>query len=182
MACTDEHPGTDSKTGDALHLTKCLHLARPLAACLEEHQDFYEKLDIYAEMDVEDEQDLLSAWTKVIREIQESYKAMTFPKPGPLLEMRPKTNTGMAAFDYYIGRAKIVMAYVEDTDTKELLAAGSADDLWDHDGRGILRLSLPPNCKSVTAYVLYSTEDDKDILYRHEKRIQKTTKISSTGT
>ena len=169
LACTEQFSGKDPENNEDLHLSKCLHLAKPLGACLEQHEDHYSEMDIYAEDD-EEEDDLMEAWNQVIREVEATRTAVSFETP-PDLQIRLVNNTGMASFDYTISGNKVVMTYVRDEDTGELLAAGSIDDLWDYEGRGVLRLSFGPTCKSVAVYALYSDENDKDVLYKHSQRI-----------
>eukprot|EP00546_Thalassionema_frauenfeldii_P019471 CAMPEP_0178894618 /NCGR_PEP_ID=MMETSP0786-20121207/118_1 /TAXON_ID=186022 /ORGANISM="Thalassionema frauenfeldii, Strain CCMP 1798" /LENGTH=130 /DNA_ID=CAMNT_0020564731 /DNA_START=444 /DNA_END=836 /DNA_ORIENTATION=+ len=125
------------------------------------------------------EGDLREAWEKVIQEVENSRTSFAFPSQPPLLEIKPQNRAGMAAFDYTLSnknneRKVIVLAYVRDSQTRELIAAGSMDDLWEYDGKGILRLSFGPECRSVTAYALYQDEVDRennDILYRYETNI-----------
>lgn len=171
MACTEKFPGKNPDNPDeAWHLSKCQHLAMPLGACLEKHEAYYDELDIYAEDDEEEEQ-LMEAWNKVIsEEVEATRTPVPFPSP-PQLEVKLSNNTGMASFEYELSGLKIVMTYVRDDNSGELLAAGSMDDLWRYKGKGILRLAIPPSCTSVTAYALYIDEHDNDILYQHTQRV-----------
>ena len=165
MACTDKHPGKNpDKPEEDLHLSKCLDLVKPLGTCLEEHTTFYEELDVYAE-DYGEEQGLMEAWKDVIAQVEKDRRPALFPTP-PQLEIRLASNTGMASFDYELLGKNIVMSYVKDADSGELLAAGSVDDLWEYQGKGILRLSFGPTCKSVTTFALYMDDDETDILYQ----------------
>ena len=173
MACTDQYPDKNpDNPQEDLHISKCRHLAIPLGSCLEKHESYYDELDVDAVDNAEEEQ-LMDAWNKVIVEVEESRKPTPFPSP-PELEIRLSNNTGMASFEYGISGKRIVMTYVRDDDTGMLLAAGSMDDLWDYKGKGILRLSVPPSCSSVTAYALYIDEDDNDILYHHCQKVPRT--------
>lgn len=170
MACTDQYPGPnpDNQEED-WHLSKCMHLAKPLSACLEEHQAHYAEMDVFAEDD-DDERELMDAWSNVISEVEVSREAVSFPSP-PNVQIRLANRTGMASFDYSLSDKNIIMAYVRDDETGELLAAGSSDDLWDYKGKGILRLSFGPSCKSVTVFALYGDEHGNDILYKLSQRI-----------
>jgi hypothetical protein len=169
MACTDEYPGKNpDHPNEAWHLSKCQHLAMPLGACLEKHESYYDELDIYADDDDEDQ--LMDAWNKVISDVEATCSTVPFPS-APELQIKLSNNTGMASFEYGFSGQKIVMTYVRDDNSGELLAAGSRDDLWSYKGKGILRLAIPPSCTSVTAYALYVDEHDNDILYQHSQRV-----------
>jgi hypothetical protein len=170
MACTDQYPGPNPDNPEEdWHLSKCMHLAKPLGACLEEHQAHYAEMDVYAEDD-DDEQELMDAWSKVISEVEVSREAVPFLSP-PNVQIKLANRTGMASFEYSLANKNIILAYVKDDETGELLAAGSSDDLWDYKGKGILRLSFGASCKSVTVFALYSDEHDNDILYKLSQRI-----------
>ena len=128
-----------------------------------------DELDIYAE-DQEEEAQLMEAWNEVISEVEATQTPVPFPSP-PDLQIKLSNNTGMASFDYEFSGQKIVLTYVRDDNSGELLAAGSMDDLWRYKGKGILRLAIPLSCTSVTAYALYIDEYDNDILYQHSQRV-----------
>jgi hypothetical protein len=170
LNCTDAHPGKDAD-GEDFYLTKCESLFEPFVKCLELNKDFYEALDIHEEDDDIDEEDLFGAWSKVILDVEACHQAVAFPETSQELQIRLKNNTGMASFSYTLSGSRIVMCYVKDDDTGELLAAGSSDDLWEHDGKGILRLSFGPTCRSVTTYALYSDDLDNDVLYEFSQRL-----------
>jgi len=176
LECTDRY--RDDKNNDITKM--CQSLAEPLAECLQKERKYYESLDIYTEEDEKDIENLKKSWIDVIKEVEVCHPTTKAFTTAPIMEMRPQNRTGMAGFDYTIEEEmKIVLAYVRDNDTGEIVAAGSAEDLWeynnDDDGnkKGILRLSFGPECKSVTAYALYQSknEDDKnnnnDILYKY---------------
>lgn len=170
MACTDQYPGKNpDNPEESWHLSKCQHLAIPLGTCLRKHEAYYDELDVYT-IDEEEEQQLMDAWNKVITEVEATRKPIPFPTP-PELEIRLANNTGMASFEYGFSGKKIVMTYVRDDDSGELLAAGAMDDLWDYKGKGILQLAIPSSCSSVTAYALYIDEDDNDILCHHSQKV-----------
>jgi len=181
LQCTDDHPGTDPTTKEDHHISKCHHLAMPLAKCLEKHQAFYDQLDsmeIGTEDDSDsdgddsaDELELQQAWENVIKELEEEHsKSMAFPSDiQPDLQLRVETNTGMAVFalcrEKYDEDRPILCAYVKDQDGR-LLAAGSREDLWDwQDGWGILRLAIRQESESVTAYAFYSRPDSNAMDY-----------------
>lgn len=158
LACTDKHKGIDPSTQEEEHLDKCSHLAEPLAKCLEIHQEFYDNLNIYD--DAEEETTLMTEWTGVVTEVEETSTTQEFPPVlMPDLQIRPSNRTGMAAFCYNSGKngnVPLILAYVKDTDSGKLLAAGSREDLWEwQDKYGVLRLSIPSTTLSITAYALY---------------------------
>mmetsp|Transcript_1690 Transcript_1690/g.2408 ORF Transcript_1690/g.2408 Transcript_1690/m.2408 type:complete len:364 (-) Transcript_1690:51-1142(-) len=172
LQCTDDHPGTDPTTKEDYHISKCHHLAMPLAKCLEKHQAFYDQLDAIEienqhdggddDDDSMDELELQQAWENVIEELEEEHpKSMAFPSDiQPDLQLRVETNTGMAVFALCREKNEedrpILCAYVKDQDGR-LLAAGSREDLWDwRDGWGILRLAIRQETELVTAYAFYS--------------------------
>jgi len=183
LSCTDEFPGQEADRKTECHIIKCRSLAEPLAKCLEKEAEYYESLDIHAKDDQIIEEDLREPWEKVIQELEDSWTAVAFPSQRPFLEIRPQSRTGMAGFHYTLANKNskskkvIVLAYVRDTHTGELLAAGSMEDLWEYDGKGILRLSFEPECRCVTAYALYQGEDDSDnsdFLYKYTINISGT--------
>ena len=158
-------------TQEEWHVEKCKHLTTPLATCLEQHEDFYDNLKIYNDEEVIAEEDLQTAWTKVIHEVESNSERQGFPSTlVPQLQVRPSTGTGMAAFLLQQHKSQpLVLAYVKDDDTGELLAAGSRDDLWDwQDEYGVLRMALAPTTRSVTAYALYQGDQ---VLYEHTELV-----------
>jgi hypothetical protein len=178
LTCTDANKGIDPETKQEWHLTKCSHLATPLAQCLQKHESYYENLDIYNEDDDENEnddmKDLKEAWQNVIKEVEQKDRQSFPPEIVPELQVRPTTNTGMAAFVYQYKEKTLILAYVKDNDTGELLAAGSLEDLWEweENGYGVLRLALPETTRSVTAYALYQADTpEEEILYVKPQRV-----------
>lgn len=165
LSCTDANPGKDAH-GEEIYLSKCETIFEPFVKCLEQNKDFYEELDMFEE-DEASEEDLFEAWNKVISEVETTRTAIDFPNSLPEVQIRLRNNTGMVTFSYKLPDGqRVVMCYVKDDDTGEVLAAGSSDDLWPHEGKGILRLSFGPKCRAVTTYALYSDENDSDTLYR----------------
>jgi hypothetical protein len=170
LDCTNANKGIDPKTKQDWHLTRCSHLATPLAHCLQKHESYYENLDIYKDDDDENHEnaeDLKEAWQNVIKEVEMKGR-QSFPREiVPELQVRPTTNTGMAAFVYEYNEKTLILVYVKDDDTGELLAAGSPEDLWEwKNGYGVLRLALPETTRSITAHALYQADTpEEEILY-----------------
>lgn len=172
LKCTEANRGVDPKTQEELHLSKCSHLAAPLGECLETNKYFYDNLNIYDE--VQEEEALLTEWTSVVREVEEQQQSdkepLDFPPSlAPDLQIRPSTNTGMAAFVYRDTENKkvLTLAYVKDAETGQLLAAGSLQDLWEwQDKYGVLRLLIPPRTTTIVACALYD-----DVLYSKTQRV-----------
>jgi len=184
LACTDKHRGSKDDDDEHRISIMCQSLAEPLTECLQKEAKYYASLDIYTDEENDDDiEDLRQAWITVIQEVEECHQTTKdFPSP-PIMDIRPQDRTGMAGFDYKLPENKmtIVLAYIRDNDTGELLAAGSIEDLWEYNvstnnKKGILRLSFGPECKSVTAYALYQSDNDdenndsgksNDILYKY---------------
>lgn len=174
LACTDKHAGKNDDDGEPIHLKKCQSLFTPFQECVQKHEDYYESIDIYAQDEGSDEEELLQAWTAVIEQVEEQNDAVAFPSALlPDVQIRPQNKTGMASFLYKHDGSddkKIVMCHVRDDDTGEILAAGSSEDLIEYEtGKGVLRLSFGPKCRSATFYALYSNEED--VLYKHTLRM-----------
>eukprot|EP00543_Licmophora_paradoxa_P001971 CAMPEP_0202455360 /NCGR_PEP_ID=MMETSP1360-20130828/12912_1 /ASSEMBLY_ACC=CAM_ASM_000848 /TAXON_ID=515479 /ORGANISM="Licmophora paradoxa, Strain CCMP2313" /LENGTH=264 /DNA_ID=CAMNT_0049074927 /DNA_START=365 /DNA_END=1159 /DNA_ORIENTATION=+ len=177
MACTDAHPGKDETTGEDLHLSKCLDLAKKLGSCLNKHQEFYEALDLYRpeeDEEVESMEELQAAWQKVIEEIEETripkpFASLSPPLQQPTVEVNPKQQNGFVALPLERSNScNLIMVYARCDTTKEILAAGSNEDLWEwKDGLGILRLSFNSTTKSITTYALYEDADNDDVLLEH---------------
>jgi hypothetical protein len=166
--CTDANKGIDPETKQAWHLSRCSHLATPLAHCLQKHESYYENLDIYKDEDErEDTEDLKEAWRNVIKEVETKERQSFPPEIVPELQVRPTTGTGMAAFVYEYKEKALILVYVKDDDTGELLAAGSPEDLWEwENGYGVLRLALPEVTRSITAHALYQADaPEEEVLY-----------------
>lgn len=174
LACAEQYKSMmDSNTNEELHLSKCRHLALPMAECLDKHQEYYDSLDVYS--DEYEERVLLQEWTKVVKQVEETHSSDTVlefpPSLTPELQIRPSTNTGMAAFVYNHddddNSRTLTLAYVKDAGSGELLAAGSLEDLWEwQDKYGVLRLNIPPKTTAITAYALYD-----DVLYSTMKQV-----------
>ena len=167
LDCTDANKGVDPETKEEWHLSKCSHLATPLAQCLKKHEHFYENLSIINDDEHEMEEDLKEAWQNVIHEVEEKDR-QNFPSEiSPELQVKPMTGSGMAAFVYEYNERRLILAYVKDDDTGELLAAGALEDLWEwQDKYGVLRLSLPEKTRSITAHALYEADTpEAEVLY-----------------
>jgi hypothetical protein len=130
----------DPETKEEWHLSKCSHLATPLAQCLKKHEHFYENLSIINDDEHEMEEDLKEAWQNVIHEVEEKDR-QNFPSEiSPELQVKPMTGSGMAAFVYEYSERGLILAHVKDDDTGELFAAGALEDLWEwQDKYGVLR-------------------------------------------
>ena len=167
LDCADANKGVNPETKEEWHLSKCSHLATVLAQCLEKYEEFYEKLSINNDTEHEMEADWKEAWQNVIKEVEEKDR-QNFPSEiSPDLQVKPMTGSGMAAFVYEYNERRLILAYVKDDDTGELLAAGSLEDLWEwQDKFGVLRLILPEKTRSVTAHALYEADTpEAEVLY-----------------
>jgi hypothetical protein len=70
------------------------------------------------------------------------------------------------AWEYSLDRP-LIMACVKDTNTGNLLAAGSMEDLFEYEGRGILKLVIPYSTKAVVVSALYDGGDEDDLWFTH---------------
>lgn len=158
LTCTDQH----RHEGDG-KIDRCAHFATPLAQCLKQNEELYDNMRVYDD----EPEGLHDQWVSVVQQIESSNKPQPFPTGlRPTLEYRPQLGTGIAGFFFdYKPNHPIIMAYVKDTKTGELLAAGSMTDLFEYNGRGILKLIIPTSIEAVTVSALYDGGDDNDDLW-----------------
>jgi hypothetical protein len=161
LACTDQY--RDSNDGHTRN-DKCAEIAEPLSECLKKHEDFYDKISVH---DDDEPNGLQDEWAKVVEQVDSSNTSQSFPSHlKPTLEYRPQTGVGIAGFVWECSTDRpLIMACVKDTKTGNLLAAGSMDDLFDYEGRGILKLVIPSSTKAVIVSALYDGGDDEDDLW-----------------
>jgi hypothetical protein len=160
FACRDKYPMDKEPE-------QCEELAKAWGNCLEKYAAEYESIDPYTEdSENENHQDLRKLWDEYIMDMESSLVATQFPSP-PQVQVRLSNLTGMVSFEYSVLGKDILLGYVRDEQTQELIGAGSSEDLWEYQGYGILRLSFLPSCKSVCVYALYTDEHDNHVLYKH---------------
>ena len=160
LACTDKH-----RTSENSHIDKCASFAGPLAECLKIHEVLYDNIQVYNDeptpIGLQDE------WVKVVKEVDASNKSQAFPSHlKPTLEYRLEIGTGIAGFVMkYNETQPIIMACIKDSSTGDLLAAGSMADLFEYEGRGVLKLVIPASTNAVTVSALYDGGDDNHDLW-----------------
>jgi hypothetical protein len=169
LKCTDANPGKDDE-GEDKHLSKCAHLAAPLADCLNQHEAYYENQSFAQDLyqDNEKEEDLKTAWQEFIDNVQESRPTAKFPskKMTPRVQVRLESKMGMVQFASFNDKQQsILMGYVQNSETGQLLSAGSKDDMIsipiseeNKDETVALRFDVPDGLNKITLCAIYDNE------------------------
>jgi len=175
LACTDQYAGQlDLNTAEELHLSKCLHLAQPLAECLEQNEEFYSKIQMYesAHQNVEREnesEELKMAWRKLIHDVEyeRDGKTIKFPSSvAPEIQVHATRNIGLVVFAPTLALGKeehaLILAYVKEQGDVVIAAAMKEDmeDQQDIYGGCALSVDIPDNLTYVTACAVYDTLAD----------------------
>lgn len=181
LKCTDKYAGkTDPKTNDELHLTKCSELAGKLARCLEKHEDYYEKVDVdQKENEEQSSAELKQAWERLIQEDIKDVPRDQFPAfHTPGIELRPSDRLGIVSFEMTdIDDLSLLLVYVQDATSGELLCAATPADLWKltEKGRpmGILQCHVPYYTSQLTACAMYEDQHDPfhQIIYTYTANV-----------
>ena len=164
LACTDQHRESENS-----HIDKCASFAEPLAECLQLHKVLYDNINVYKDEPIR--MGLQDEWVNVVKEVEASNKSQAFPLHlKPTLEYRPHIGTGIAGFVMKYDVAQpIIMACIQDSSSGDLLAAGSTADLFEYEGRGVLKLVIPASTTAVTVSALYDGgEENHDLWLSHQ--------------
>lgn len=164
LECTDKYTDQiDPDTGEELHLSKCLYLAKPLADCLEQNQEFYSK----PPEDYPDEV-LKLAWQTFLQDMEnEEQKTTTiFPKQGNYLipQIQIYGQRGVVNFREAKNQQQqqLVVGYVKDQDNVVIAAAMREDMLQQAEELSLL-IDIPATLKYVTVFAVY--DDDPNVIY-----------------
>jgi hypothetical protein len=167
LTCTDEFDGqVDAITGEDMHLSKCSHLATPLAECLETKQAHYQAS---SSMDNNTNEILAKTWKGIVQDLEQERDKKTKPFPSrrmmPRMEINPSGSAGLAVFAPIFQKDAsrgLIFAYVKDNNGK-VVAAATASDMEDQqdlfDGFA-LSYDIDRGVESVTAFVVYDGHSD----------------------
>lgn len=174
LKCTDEYANlTDHTTGEELHLTKCSHLALPLAECLDLNEEYYKSQGSLDNDSADQEYKyLIRQWCTIIEDLESErkHKFHNFPSEGtmPKMEANPQGDMGLAVFcpvmelveKNITEKAELILAYVKD-DKGKLIAAATSSDMRKHqdffDGLP-LSFDIDNSVKFLTSHAVYNTE------------------------
>jgi len=154
--CIDENTNSSDK---------CDALVKELSVCLQQHQDYY---DTYEEDDHDENTiELKSNWEDFINQLESTQQNSIVTVTDntdmePCMQVRLKTKTGIVEFfPSFTNKQNLLMGYVKDDDTNQLLGAGSSTDLFVLDtNKLVLRFGITNATRTVTAYAIYGVDDN----------------------
>eukprot|EP00590_Aulacoseira_subarctica_P010778 CAMPEP_0172421362 /NCGR_PEP_ID=MMETSP1064-20121228/7612_1 /TAXON_ID=202472 /ORGANISM="Aulacoseira subarctica , Strain CCAP 1002/5" /LENGTH=284 /DNA_ID=CAMNT_0013161725 /DNA_START=384 /DNA_END=1238 /DNA_ORIENTATION=- len=162
LECTDKYTDQiDPDTGEELHLSKCLYLAKPLADCLELNQEFYSKAP-----EVYPDEVLKLAWQTFLQNMEnEEQKTTTTVFPGNYLTPQIQMYGQHGVVSFREGKKQqqqLVVGYVKDQDNVVIAAAMREDMLQQAEELNLL-IDIPATLQCVTVCAVY--DDDPDVIY-----------------
>ena len=175
LSCIDSNTGTEQK---------CDEFVKEFKICLEQHNDFYEKIDAYGESK-DNEDGSIEKWKSFIDDLEQDASFRMFDEEDkdyqPDMQVRMKSKMGAVMFHPNMNEDILLLVYVKDQNGN-ILGAGSVDELFywneedddDENGQGgnegkfILRFRVAVDTSSVTAYALYGKDEEENATIANE--------------